>query len=79
MSGRDRSVARWFALPYVTGLLIMTLVFLTIALPLAISLGQWARDRLATAHWHWLAGALAAVRLSLDRWSTPAIIGATVC
>jgi hypothetical protein len=22
-------------------------------------------------HWHWLAGALAPVRLSLDRWSTP--------
>ncbi|MEV0822427.1 hypothetical protein [Nonomuraea rubra] len=49
MSARDRGVARWFALPYVAGLLIMTWVFLTVALPLAISLGQWAWDRLVTA------------------------------
>jgi hypothetical protein len=29
------------------------------------------RRSFSPVHWHWLAGALAPVRLSLDRWSTP--------
>ncbi|WP_188197125.1 hypothetical protein [Nonomuraea sp. SYSU D8015] len=49
MSARDRRIAGWFAVPYVIGIAIMTWMFFAIALPLVISLGQWAWERLGSA------------------------------
>ncbi|WP_433430560.1 hypothetical protein [Nonomuraea sp. CA-141351] len=49
MSARDRRIASWFTLPYLAGIAIMTWVLFTIAVPLAVSLGRWAWERLGSA------------------------------
>jgi putative peptide zinc metalloprotease protein len=45
---RDRDMARWFALLYVAGMAVMVWLFLTVMLPLMLSLAQWGLDRLAS-------------------------------
>ncbi|MET8865119.1 hypothetical protein ABZW11_19460 [Nonomuraea sp. NPDC004580] len=43
---RDRDMARWFALLYVAGMAVMVWLFLTVMLPLMVSLAQWGVERL---------------------------------
>jgi len=47
VSDRDRRVARWFMLPYVGGILIMAWMFLTVVVPLAVSMATWIGPALA--------------------------------
>ncbi|MGA5763594.1 hypothetical protein [Nonomuraea bangladeshensis] len=48
MSERDRSVARWFVVPYVAGVAVMGWMFATVVLPLVVSLGQWGLEQLTS-------------------------------
>ncbi|MFB4276430.1 hypothetical protein ACBJ59_14155 [Nonomuraea sp. MTCD27] len=48
-SARDRRVATWFAVPYLAGIAVMAWLFVTVALPLAMSLGRWAWGQLGSA------------------------------
>ncbi|MEU7000070.1 hypothetical protein [Nonomuraea sp. NPDC046570] len=45
---RDRAVARWFAVPYVAGLLVMAGLFAAVALPLLVALARWGVERLGS-------------------------------
>ncbi|MEU5861885.1 hypothetical protein ABZ815_11965 [Nonomuraea sp. NPDC047529] len=44
---RDRHVARWFALLYVAGVVVMAGMFVLVALPLLLALAQWGLVRLS--------------------------------
>ncbi|MFC4015738.1 hypothetical protein ACFOY2_51600 [Nonomuraea purpurea] len=44
---RDRVMARWFALLYVAGIAVMAWMFLTVMLPLMLSLAQWSAAQFA--------------------------------
>lgn len=44
---RDRRVARWFALLYVAGVVVMAGMFALVALPLLLALAQWGMVRLS--------------------------------
>lgn len=43
---RDRRMARWFAVPYVGGSVVLTTVFVTFAVPFIWSVVEWTADRL---------------------------------
>ncbi|MFI6316786.1 hypothetical protein ACIBG8_04670 [Nonomuraea sp. NPDC050556] len=45
---RDRRAARWFALPYMAGVVAMAGMFALVALPLLLALAQWGMVRLSS-------------------------------